>query len=158
MNKLGFTITELLVSIALISVVILLLLKVMLSLNSISNDKTYASSDEIKRAEIIKNIESDFLELNLTNVEIKEESDKTSVYFKYKDSTKKLVIYKEKLIYDNIEYKLKSINASYNLKPSYEYLSLDNNYYLINLNIEVLIDNKNTTINDDISLVYVNSM
>jgi len=65
MNKKGVTILELLISITLVSIVILLLIKVIFSLNNINNDKSYASNDEISRTELIKNIESDFLKLKL---------------------------------------------------------------------------------------------
>ena len=57
MNKKGVTILELLISITLISIVVLLLIKVIFSLDNINNDKTYASNDEISRTELIKNIE-----------------------------------------------------------------------------------------------------
>jgi len=63
MNKKGVTILELLISITLISIVILLLIKVIFSLNNINNDKSYASNDEISRTELIKNIESDLLKV-----------------------------------------------------------------------------------------------
>ena len=65
MNKRGFTILELLISIALISVVLLLLLRVMMSLEVINHDPSYASDDEIARTEMIENIESDFLDNHL---------------------------------------------------------------------------------------------
>lgn len=54
MNRRGFTILELLISIALVSIVLLLLLKVMTSLEVINHDTSYASEDEITRTEIIK--------------------------------------------------------------------------------------------------------
>ena len=60
MNKKGFTILELLISIALISVVLLLLLRAMMALEAINHDKSYASDDEIARTELIKKIETDF--------------------------------------------------------------------------------------------------
>ena len=68
MNKKGVTILEILISVSLISIVILLLLKVMLSLDNINNDKTYASSDEIRRTTIIKNIENIILFLLKTSI------------------------------------------------------------------------------------------
>ena len=71
MNKKGVTILELLISISLISVIILLLLKVMLSLNNINNDPTYASSDEINRTTIIKNIESTFIKDKLIGTDFR---------------------------------------------------------------------------------------
>ncbi len=138
MNKKGVTILELLISISLISIVILFLMKVMFSLNNINNDETYASSDEISRTEIIKNIESDFLKLKLQGIEIKNEES--------------LII---KFTYDNETKTLESKNATYDLCPKYEYVSLDDNYYLIKINISVLINNENTTENDDLILTYI---
>ena len=154
MNRRGVTILELLISISMISVVILLLLKVMFSLNNINNDTSYASSDEISRTEIIKNIENDFLKLKLNGINILE-GDNTIITFAYEEENKNLTIYKNKIEYNNETFSLNSENASYSLCPEYEYLELENNYYLVSINIPVLIDNKNTTKNDDLTLTYI---
>ena len=79
MNHKGFTILELLISIALISVVLLLLLKVMMSLEVINHDTSYASDDEIARTEMIKKIEQDFLDYHLNGLTIKKENDSLPV-------------------------------------------------------------------------------
>lgn len=154
MNKKGVTILELLISIALISVVILLLIKVMFSLSNINNDESYASNDEISRTEIIKNIESNFLKLKLDGLEIKKEEN-TIIKFYYENEYKELKIAKDKITYNNEAKTLESKDATYDLCPKYEYISLDDNYYLIKINISVLINNENTTENDDIILTYL---
>ena len=151
MNKKGLTILEVLISISIVSIVILLLIKVMFSLDNINNDKSYASSDEIKRTEIIKNIENDFLELKLNGISINE-GEYTTITFNYKNETKTLKIYEDKIVYDNETHSLNSENATYSKCIEYNYIDLENNYYLITLNIPVLINNENTTINDDITL------
>lgn len=151
MDRKGVTILELLISILLISVVILLLLKVMFSLDAINNDKTYASSDEISRTEIIKRIESDFLELKLNGIAI----DGNKIIFYYEDTSKILTINGDKLVYDNESYPLNSENALYSSCTDYTYQLLENDYYLININIPVLIDGIDTTTNDDITLTYI---
>lgn len=151
MDRKGVTIFELLISILLISVVIILLLKVMFSLEAINNDKTYASSDEISRTEIIKRIESDFLNLKLNGISIEEKR----IIFYYEDTSKILTINSDKLVYDNESYPLNSENALYSLCTHYTYQLLENDYYLININIPVLIDGKNSTTNDDITLTYI---
>ena len=84
MNKRGVTILELLISISLISVVILLLLKLMFSLDNINSAKDYASDDEISRTTIIKNIESDFLKLNLNGLDIKKLDNSLVINFEFK--------------------------------------------------------------------------
>lgn len=154
MNKKGVTILELLISITLVSIVILLLIKVIFSLNNINNDKSYASNDEISRTELIKNIESDFLKLKLEGLEIRKEENAT-IKFYYESTYKELKIEKDKITYNNETKTLESSNATYDLCPSYEYISLDDNYYLIKINIPVLINNKNTRVEDDINLTYI---
>lgn len=154
MNKKGVTILELLISISLVSIVILLLIKVMFSLDKINNDDTYASGDEISRTEIIKNIESDFLKLKLNGIEIRRENN-TTISFIYENELKKLEIEKNKITYNNESKSLESPNATYDLCPKYEYTEIDNNYYLIKIKIPVLINNENTTENDDIVLIYM---
>lgn len=154
MNKRGVTILELLISISLISVVILLLIKVMFSLDKINNDDSYASNDEIARTELIKNIESDFLKLKLKGIEIKKE-ESTTINFIYENESRTLILEKNKITYNNETKSLESKNATYDLCPKYEYAEVDENYYLIKINIPVLINNENTTENDDITLTYL---
>ncbi len=155
MNKKGVTILELLISISLIGVVILMLLKVMFSLDSINNDQSYASNDEIDRTSIIKEIEQDFLENKLRGIDIKKEKDNTLITFKYDNKEEILSIYIDRLEYKSVSYKLESSNATYDLDINYTYDDL-NPYYLITLNIPVLIKGENTTLNDDITLTYLN--
>ena len=81
MNKKGFTILELLISILLISIVLLLLLRVMMSLETINHDTSYASDDEIRRTEIIKNVEEGFLDSSLNGLRIDSLNDKTVLTF-----------------------------------------------------------------------------
>ncbi len=154
MNKHGFTLIELLISIALISVCLLLILRVMLMLENINYDPSYASSDEIRRTEIIKNIESDFLTYHLNGLDIIKNDDSTTILF-HMDEEKSLTIKNDTLTYNDEAYTLRSDNATYNLCPSYKYLALDNDYYLISLTIPVLINNENTTTIDDLELTYI---
>lgn len=154
MNKKGLTILEVLITISVVSIVILLLIKVLFSLENVNNDKSYASNDEISRTEIIKNIESDFLELKLNGISINE-ADHTTITFKYLNENKILKVYEDKIIYNDETYSLSSENAMYSKCVEYNYLDLENNYYLVTLNIPVLINNENTTVNDDLSLTYL---
>ena len=154
MNKRGFTILELLISILLISIVLLLLLRVMMSLETINHDTSYASDDEIARAEIIRNVESDFLEYHLNGLEIVKGSDRTTLLFMM-DEEKRLVIKNDSITYDDEVYTLKSSWASYSLCVNYEYFDLENDYYLVKIVIPVLIDGKNNTRRDDLELTFL---
>ena len=152
MNKKGVTILELLISITLTSIIVLLLIEVIISLNKVNNNENYASDDEIKRTEIIKNIESDFLKLKLNGLTIND----NKILFIFEDnSTKELTINTNSLIYDNEKYVLETKNATYSTCFKYNYQDLDNNYYLITLDIPVIIKNKKDFKGDDISLTYL---
>ncbi len=154
MNKKGVTILELLISISFISVVILLLLKVMVSLENINNDATYASSDEIRRAEIIKEIESELLNKKLNGLNILEEENSTKIIFMFAEEKEELVIEDKKLTFKD-SYTLKTKNASYSRCVDYHYTELENNYYYVSINIPVLINGLNTKTIDDITITYL---
>lgn len=150
MNKKGITILELLISITFLGVIIIFLTRLLFSLDNVNNDKSYASSDEIKRAELIKNIESDFFNKKLQGLEI----NKNIITFNFETESKILEIEKDKIIYNGEVKTLESKNATYELCPIYDYTVIDN-YYLVTINIPVLIDNKNETNADDIVLTYM---
>lgn len=151
MNKRGVTILELLISISMISIVILLLIKVMFSLEQINNNSNYASQDEIARTEIMKLMEDDFLALKLNGIAFEREQ----IQFYYGEASKTLILENDKIIYDGTTYSLNSKNASYSSCVNYSYLELDDDYYFIKLTIPVLISGENTTIHDDITLTYL---
>lgn len=151
MNKKGVTILELLISISLTSIVVILLLRVIFSLNKINNNENYASSDEINRTEIIKNIESDFLKYRLNGLSI----NNNKITFKYMDTTKDLIINSNNITYNDIKYSLESKDASYDSCILYNYLDLNDDYYLMTITISVLINDKNTTPDDDLTLTYI---
>ena len=154
MNKRGFTILELLISIALISVVLLLLLRVMMSLEVINHDPSYASDDEIARTEMIENIESDFLDNHLNGLEIKKEENQVILHL-FMDVEKEIVVSSDRITYDDEVYALKSANATYDTCILYTYMDLENDYYFVKIVIPVLIDGKNTTSHDDLEFIYL---
>lgn len=156
MNKKGLTILELIISLALVSVVVLLLIKVLFSLDKINQNDNIASDDEIKRTEITRIIESDFLNLKLEKIDVKKNNNSSIITFKYKEEERSLVINKNKLTYNNLDYKLESKNATYDTNFKYKYIDLEDDYYLIEITIPVLINNKNTSVRDDIILTYIN--
>lgn len=154
MNHKGFTILELLISIALISVVLLLLLKVMMSLEVINHDTSYASDDEIARTEMIKKIEQDFLDYHLNGLTIKKENDSLIIELQL-DELKRITVTSNSIMYDDEEYFLKSKNASNDLCLDYEYMDLEQDYYLLTFSIPVLIEGVNTTKQDDLTFTYL---
>jgi len=154
MNKRGFTLIEALASLCITSIIILLLVNLLVQINKL-NKSDYASDDEISRAVIIKNIEHDFLEYKLRGINIIESAEKREIVLEFLNhDSKKIIVKEDSLIYDET-YTLESDKASFSKCVEYIYEDLDGNYYLIKLNIPVLIDNVNNSEIDDIELSYV---
>ncbi len=155
LNKKGVTILELLISITLVGVVVLLLLRLTISLGNINNDTTYASSDEINRTTIIKNIETELLKRKLKGLEIITVNE-LKIKWMMEDNTEETLIVREKeLEFKGEVYPLESKEATYQLCPSYSYTLIDNDYYEVNITIPVLIKGVNTTEKDDIVIDYL---
>ena len=155
MNKRGMTILEILVSLVIVSIIVLLLIRTILALEGINNSKDYASSDVIGRATLIKNIEKDLMDKQLVKADIQKEDKQTKIVLNFRDSKKTLIVEPKKIVYDGLDYSLESNNASYSLDINYVYEKLEDNCYVINIDILVLIGGVNTTVNDDINLTFM---
>ena len=68
MNKKGFTMVELLVSIALIAIVMVFLVRLLVDVRYDGVNEQYDTKDQINRAEIIKTIERDFMDEAITSI------------------------------------------------------------------------------------------
>ena len=91
MNKKGTSILELIISIALISLTLLFLVRLIVDINNKETNSSYTKENSINRAEIIRAIESD-----ITNKELQEikdlSTDGTLVFsFIFSDKTKSLL-------------------------------------------------------------------
>lgn len=67
-KKNGFTMMELMVSIAMIAVVMVFLVRLLVDIRYDKTNELYDTANQINRAEIIKTIEEDFLNLRLMDV------------------------------------------------------------------------------------------
>lgn len=155
MNKKGITLIEVLISISLVAIVSLLLIKVIFSLNNINNNANYASEDEISRAQIIKIIEQDFLNLKLKDITITKKENSAIIVFKYENESKELIVENNSITYNLERHSLNTKNATYSLNIDYRKTPIDEHYYLINLTIPVLINEENTSNIDDLNLTYI---
>jgi hypothetical protein len=72
-NKKGSSLAELIISIALLSVVLAFMMKMLLDVNNARKNVSYAKDNQIKRAEIIKLIQEDFMDKDIYSI-IKTES------------------------------------------------------------------------------------
>lgn len=75
MDKKGFTMTELMVSIAIIAVVMVFLVKMLIDVRYDNRNELYDTKNQINRAEIIKTIQNDLDKKVITSINDRESAD-----------------------------------------------------------------------------------
>lgn len=114
MNKKGFTLMEIIVSVALLSIVMLLLFQLMIDLEYEDNHSSFAKDNQIKRATIIKRVEKDLMDKGLSLVSLNKTSDYATLTFKYSNNTdSSVVVYENKISYGGETWLLESDGATY---------------------------------------------
>ena len=110
MNKKGITLVEIVISVALISVVMLFLFRLLTDMQYERDHASYAKSNQQVRASIIEHIQNDFRILGLKNVTIS--PDNRSINFTFENNvTKTLTITEYSLKYaDEETWELKKDN------------------------------------------------
>ncbi len=111
MNKKGFTIMEIIVSVALISIVMLLLFHLLIDMEYNSEHATYAKENQINRATITRLVEKDMLDKGVKSV-IKKDTDTNEVDIEitFSDNTTKDLIVSWKYIkYGEEGYEIKEL-------------------------------------------------
>ncbi len=131
MNNKGFTLIELMVSIALIAVVIVFMFNLLGDIKKESALSNEDISDTLNRSKIIRVIQNDFIELKLKGVAKCTESGTIDCYeFTFNDnSTKRLLVRTNEVEYDNERWVLDSGNYT-NDGRIFCQTVVDNNYYM----------------------------
>lgn len=170
LNKKGSSLLELIISIALISVVMGFLVKLLVDLNNKDTNSDFAINNQVNRAEIIRAIENDLLYnkiVDITDTSSTEDNLKVDITY-HNNKTSSINVTKNKFTYENINgdsrvWTMKNATLSNN---AYIYYDKDNktdgsdNIYSLILNIEVytLNDNNkkgNNNSLDDITISYI---
>lgn len=87
LNKKGSTLLELVISIALISIILVFLMRLLVDLNNTETNNVYAKDNQINRAEIIRMIENDLNNNVITNISSDgSTSDNLKIKFTFKDN------------------------------------------------------------------------
>lgn len=100
-NNKGLTLIEIIISIALISVILLFLFRILILLRYDDNYEAQNSKMIINKSQIIQNIENDFIEKGLQKVTCNEGESKT--IFTFNDSTSKTLTLNGKNLLYGIE-------------------------------------------------------
>ena len=116
LNKKGMTLLEIVISIALISVVMLFLFSLLNDIQYESKHTSYAKDFLVSRATIIKDVEEDILNNNITDVsQVNVDANKTTLNFQTGDGTYgkvNLEVESKKITYKNAAGEKESFSLS----------------------------------------------
>ena len=173
MNKKGTTLAELIISIALISVVLLFMIKLLIDLNDSETNNTYAKDNQINRAEILRMIGNDLNNKNIVSINDSGSNEtKLVINIEFTDRTSSKIEAEEKKIkYTDSDGKKRTWNIEggkiYTKKANVYYMKDNNdsgkNYYSLSIDIEIHTTNeKNKLCNnntlDDIIINYIGKL
>lgn len=116
LNKKGMTLLEIVISIALISVVMLFLFSLLNDIQYESKHSSYAKDFLVSRATIIKDVQEDILNNNITNVgQVNADANKTTLNFEMGNGTytgMNLEVESKKITYKNAAGEKESFSLS----------------------------------------------
>ena len=173
MNKKGTTLAELIISIALISVVLLFMIKLLIDLNDAEANNTYAKDNQINRAEILRMIGNDLNNKNIASINDSGSNEtKLVINIEFTDRTISTIEAEEKKIkYTDSDGKNRTWSIEggtiYTKKANVYYMKDNNdsgkNYYSLSIDIEIHTTNeKNKLCNnntlDDIIINYIGKL
>ena len=169
MKKKGMTLVELIISIALISIILVFLFSLLSDVKFIDRNRNFASSNQQKRAIILKRVQTDFIERRLGGLKDRSNSNSIVLDFNfldgttatlsfYQDGTGYYVNYKnansEEKWYidtDNTTTKLGFNCVKYSLITEPE----NSNYFAIKFNIPVIAKSNDVNTIDDFEFTYI---
>ncbi len=169
MNKKGMTLVELIISIALISIVLIFLFSLLSDVKYMNTNRNFALSNQQKRAIILKRVQSDFIDRRLSGLTDRSSSDNIVIDFRFLDgTTSTLGFYKDGTGY--------YINYKNSTQEEKWYLSVDNtttkiafncakymlitdptisNYFALKFTIPVIAKSSDANFIDDFEFTYV---
>ena len=109
MNKKGFTLIEVIVSIGLISIVMLLLFQLLLDIQYESNHTSYAKANQVNRATVIETVQKDLMNNTLTRVPtITTNGNRKEITLTFQDFAKTIRVAEDRITYDSETWLLES--------------------------------------------------
>ena len=165
LNKKGVTLAEVIVSIALISVVLVFMVKLLIELNNAETNTTYAKNNQITRAEILRTINNDLLSKTLVGIsDSGSNEDLLVVTFQFSDNMSSVIrASSNTLEYTNSGGDIRAWDmdeCSIYVNLADVYYTKDQNIFTMTIDIEVhtLNERNDKEFNnpiDDISISYI---
>lgn len=164
MNNKGSTLLELIISIALISVILVFMVRLLVDLNDSETNNKYAKKNQVIRAEILRTIENDLQNKIITDIRDNSTTSNLIITFKFNDNKESNInVLKDKLTYKNTDGKTRTWTLKegyFDITKSPVDFSQDENIYSLIIDIPVYTTNEFNTKNnnnllDDISVSYI---
>lgn len=165
--KKGFTLTEILISIVLISIIMVFLTKLLIQVAYEKTNELYDTANAINRAEIINTVEKDFFYIPLKSLNCQKNKNDVSIEFlNNKDKIFRLSIIRNdndtfvqysnnlktqkwKLEKSNSETFINTNKIKYKLITSQDTSINNKQYYALQINIPVVVDEEKIVNNTD---------
>ncbi len=165
LNKKGVTLIEVIISIALVSVVLVFMFKLVIELNNAQTNTTYAKENQMVRVEILRAINNDIISKTLTGID---DSGSTSsnlvIKFTFSDSsTSTIQASSTEFSYissSGVTRTWDMVDCTIYTRSATVYFAKDANIYAFNIDIEIHTENEsnnassNNTL-DDISISII---
>lgn len=88
LNKKGTTLAEVIISIALISVVLVFMIRLLIDLNNMQTNTTYATGNQVNRAEILRMIGNDLNNKDIASITDNSDANNLNITFGFTDGTR----------------------------------------------------------------------
>lgn len=172
LNKKGTTLAEVIISIALISVVLVFMIKLLIDLSNLEKNTTYASNNQVNRAEILRMIGNDLNNKELASITDNSDANNLNITFSFTDGTFSSINTTNKLFTytssDNTLRRWTIQDGSIYVNRANVYYSADNKpennkIYTLTIDIEIHTVNekndvKNNNTLDDIIISYMGNV
>lgn len=164
MNNKGSTLLELIISIALISVILVFMVRLLVDLNDSETNNKYAKKNQVIRAEILRIIENDLQNKIITNIRDNSTTSNLIITFKFDGNKESNInVLKDKLTYKNTAGKTRTWTLKegyFDITQSPVDFNQDENIYSLIIDIPVYTTNEFNTKNnnnllDDILVSYI---
>lgn len=164
MNNKGSTLLELIISIALISVILVFMVRLLVDLNDSETNNKYAKKNQVIRAEILRTIENDLQNKIITNIRDNSTTSNLIITFKFDGNKESNInVLKDKLTYKNTAGKTRTWTLKegyFDITQSPVDFNQDENIYSLIIDIPVYTTNEFNTKNnnnllDDILVSYI---
>lgn len=164
MNNKGSTLLELIISIALISVILVFMVRLLVDLNDSETNNKYAKKNQVIRAEILRTIENDLQNKIITDIRDNSTTSNLIITFKFDGNKESNInVLKDKLTYKNTDGKTRTWTLKegyFDITQSPVDFNQDENIYSLIIDIPVYTTNEFNTKNnnnllDDILVSYI---